>query len=133
MDKVIIFGATSAIAVATARLYASESAALCLVARNLEKLQEMKPDLEARGASKVVLIEQALAQSDAHQGLFATIKEQFGEFNIALIAYGSLGKQKSLEMDFSKAQQELDVNFISVVSLLTALANYFSALKSGTI
>ncbi len=133
MSKIIFFGATSAIALATARLYAEQGAELCLIARNKEKLSDIEADLKSRGAKKIHLIEFALAKSEDHTALFADIKEGFGDFDIALVAYGSLGKQKSLEMDFSQAQQELDVNFISVVSILTSLANYFSQRKQGTI
>ncbi len=133
MSKIIIFGATSAIALATARLYAEQGAELCLIARNHEKLIDTEADLLARGAKKIHLIEFALAKSEDHIELFKNINQGFGDFDIALVAYGSLGKQKSLEMDFSQAQQELDVNFISVVSILTSLANYFSQRKQGTI
>ena len=46
MSKILIIGATSAIATATARLLATENAELFLVARNAEKLDVIATDLK---------------------------------------------------------------------------------------
>ena len=54
MQKVVIIGATSAIAEATARLYAARGAKLFLVARNDARLQDIAADLRVRGAQDVL-------------------------------------------------------------------------------
>ena len=54
--RVLILGALSAIAVATARLYAAEGARLVLVARNQDRLDRVADDLRARGALEVEAI-----------------------------------------------------------------------------
>ena len=51
--KLVIFGATSAIAIAVARLYAKRGATFHLVARNSERLDALKKDLIVRGAAAV--------------------------------------------------------------------------------
>ena len=51
--KILIIGATSAIAKASARLYAARKAQLFLIARNEELLIELKEDLMIRGARSV--------------------------------------------------------------------------------
>ena len=48
--NILVIGATSAIAEATARLWAGEGAQLYLVARNADKLSLVARDLETRGA-----------------------------------------------------------------------------------
>ena len=50
MQKILIIGATSAIAEATARLYASRGDTVYLMARNEERLAVMSNDLAIRGA-----------------------------------------------------------------------------------
>ena len=133
MRKLIIFGATSAMAVETARIYAGKNAELFLIARNAEKLESVKNDLETRGAKRVQVKVQDLSNPELHKELFEELKTKFSDYDSALIAYGSLGNQKDCESDFNAVLQELDTNFTSVVSLLTHLANHFSAKKSGSI
>ena len=53
MQHILIIGATSAIAEATARLYAKEGAKLYLLARNTARLEAIASDLKIRGASSV--------------------------------------------------------------------------------
>ncbi|HSA59928.1 MAG TPA: SDR family NAD(P)-dependent oxidoreductase, partial [bacterium] len=53
MRKMLIIGATSAIARETARLFAADGDALFLVARDPEKLTAVANDLKARGAGRV--------------------------------------------------------------------------------
>ena len=53
MRKVLIFGATSAIAQATARLFAGDGHRVFLVARDWGRLQAVAADLEVRGAAQV--------------------------------------------------------------------------------
>src|SRR2546421_215390 len=52
-QKIIIIGATSAIAHETAKHFAKNHAHLYLVARNPEKLQTIKHDLQVQGATRV--------------------------------------------------------------------------------
>jgi decaprenylphospho-beta-D-erythro-pentofuranosid-2-ulose 2-reductase len=49
--RVLIVGATSAIAEACARLWAKDGAQLYLIARNLQKLALIAADLKIRGAT----------------------------------------------------------------------------------
>jgi len=56
-----------------------------------------------------------------------------GGIDIVLIAHGTLGNQKTCERDFVATLQELNTNVISVLSLLTHLANHFESQKHGSI
>ena len=53
LRKILVLGATSGIAEATCRIWASQGASLFLIARNPEKLAAVAADLRARGASFV--------------------------------------------------------------------------------
>ena len=53
MQRILIVGATSAIAEATARLFAARGDALFLAGRDSLRLQAIAADLTVRGASRV--------------------------------------------------------------------------------
>ena len=56
-----------------------------------------------------------------------------GGIDVALLAHGVLGEQPVAEMDYATAEAILRTNFLSPVSLVTWLANYFEAERRGTI
>lgn len=132
-DRIIIFGATSAIAIETARLFAAEGAELFLVARDEEKLRSVRGDLVVRGAGRVENCVADLDEFSKHQELFERAAELLGGIDIVLIAHGSLGDQKECEKDFSHAENQFRTNFLSVVSILTPIANHFEAEGRGII
>jgi decaprenylphospho-beta-D-erythro-pentofuranosid-2-ulose 2-reductase len=131
--NVLVLGATSAIAMATIRIYAARGAVLYLVARNPEKLSVVAADARVRGASKVHVQALDLDDTGAHHALFADAIKEMSHLDIALIAHGVLGDQVQGERDFAAAKAVLCTNFLSVVSLATYLANEFQQSKSGTI
>ena len=49
------------------------------------------------------------------------------------IAHGTLGDQQKSAEDYTVAERELRTNLLSVISLLTPIANYFEEQKSGVI
>ncbi len=131
--KILIVGATSAIAQETARLFAAEGKSLFLVARNANNLNAVAEDLRVRGASKVETAVLDLNELSEHAALLQKATQSLGGLDIALIAHGTLGNQEASQADFNVARQELKTNFLSVVSLLTLIANRFEAQKSGVI
>ena len=56
MKKILVIGATSAIAEATARIWAQRGDELFLVARNEERLNLVTKDLKVRGRQKFMNI-----------------------------------------------------------------------------
>lgn len=111
--KIIILGATSAIAEATARLYAGEGAELLLVARQPERLAAIAADLRLRGAARVETATRDLADTDCVADAFAGFGAMLGGVDHVLLAYGVLGDQKTLGRDPAAAQASLAVNFTS--------------------
>lgn len=133
MKNVLIIGATSAIAEATARRWARRGYRLYLVARNGERLHAIAADLKIRGAESVHVAELDLNELGKHKAAIAEAIQTLGCIDIVLIAHGTLGDQKACETDFTLALSELNTNAISSISLLTHLANHFEAQKRGTI
>jgi len=120
--RVIVLGATSAIAEATARLYAAEGADLLLVGRHVGKLSSIASDLKIRGASRA---ETAVHDLASVQGVDATLGDfihQLGGVDHILIAYGILGDQADAERDQSVADDILQINFNSAAAWCLAAA-----------
>jgi decaprenylphospho-beta-D-erythro-pentofuranosid-2-ulose 2-reductase len=133
MKKVLILGATSAIAQATVRLLAARGAALYLVGRNAANLDAVAKDAATRGASRVAQEALDLDDTAAHEALVERAAQSLGGLDGALIAHGVLGEQKASERSWAEAQKVLHTNFLSAASLLTVLGNRFEAQKAGTL
>ncbi len=131
MRKILILGATSAIAQATARNFATDGDALCLVGRNTDKLAAVAADLQVRGAAHVETLVADLNDCEQHEHLLRQATASLGGLDIALIAYGTLGNQQAGEQSYAQAEQELRTNFLSVVSVLTLLANQCETQQHG--
>jgi decaprenylphospho-beta-D-erythro-pentofuranosid-2-ulose 2-reductase len=131
--KILIIGATSAIAHETAKFFARDGAELFLVARNNEKLEDVSNDLKVRGAKRTETFLLDLNELDRHQEMIQTAIDTFGGLDMVLISHGTLGDQQLCEQSVEKTLEELTTNFTSVISLLTLLANYFEQQKRGCI
>lgn len=130
--NVLIVGATSAIAEATARLWAARGAHLYLVARNAEKLALAAADLETRGAA----ITQAVLdvnELDRHAAVIGAAFESLARVDVVLIAHGELPDQSACEGSAAAALHALKTNAVSVVSLLTLVANRMQLQGCGVI
>ncbi len=129
---ILIFGATSAIAEATARLWASERAQLYLVGRSDAKLQLVAGDLAARGAqvhSQLLDLNELTLHAAAIESAFQAL----GRVDVVLIAHGDLPDQKQCEGSVEATLSALQTNAISTVSLLATIANRMQAQGSGVI
>ena len=131
--RVLVYGATSAIAQAAARVMAAEGDHLYLVGRGKERLEAVAADLRTRGAGKVWTDVVDATDLAAHEALVRRAEEATGGLVVALVAHGSLGDQKAAEASFEVAHRELAVNFLSVVALLTPVANAFERRRAGVI
>jgi decaprenylphospho-beta-D-erythro-pentofuranosid-2-ulose 2-reductase len=133
MQKVLIIGAASAIAEATARVYASRGAKLFLVARNGQRLQDLAADLKVRGASDVASATLDVNNTAQH----ASVLEQAWAFlqspDVVLLAHGTLPSQPACEASEETALAEFATNATSTLALLTPIANRMEAQQQGTI
>ena len=133
MRKILIVGATSAIAEATARLFAAEGDRLFLAGRDPGRLQVIADDLKVRGADRVATAAFDARDYDSHAPLVDAAAQALDGLDTVLIAHGTLPDQKACEASFETAREAFEINALSVVSLLTPIANRFEAQGQGTI
>lgn len=129
--RVLIVGATSAIAVEVARRYADRGASLILTGRNPSRLAAVGDDLRVRGAALVETRLLDVLDHDAQAGLVSGAFE--GGLDVALLAHGVLPDQRRCQDDPREAVQALELNLVATAALLTRLAAGFERQGSGTI
>lgn len=130
MSYVLIIGAKSDIAKATAKEYAKHGHNLYLAARNSNDLKEFANDIEVRTQRKVKLIELDILDYESHQDVFDNLDEKpLG----VISAVGYLGDQDKAQTDFTEAHQIMNTNYTGIVSLINIIADDFAKRKSGFI
>lgn len=133
MRRIMIVGATAAIAQATARRFAADGCRFFLVARNGDKLAAVADDLRVRGADQVhVAVADALAY-DRHAALVEEAASALQGLDVVLVAHGSLPGQSACERDVAAVRQAFEINALSVISILTHAANHFQHQGFGTL
>lgn len=133
MRRIFIFGATSAISEATARLFAREGHSFFLVARDTLKLNALADDLLVRGAAKVLMDVADALDYGRHQALVQAAFNGLGGLDTALISHGTLPDQKLCEQSSAVALRVFEINALGAVSVLTHIADRFDAQGFGTI
>ena len=130
--RVVILGATSAIAEAAARLWAHDGAHLVLVGRNAERLGAIADDLRIRGAAAAHAVVLDLATADA-QGELDRMANLIGSIDLVLLAYGVLGDHAAAERDAAAARRILETDFLSAGAWCLAAADYLASRRAGVL
>ena len=132
-DRILIVGATSAIAHAVARRYAARAARLYLLARRSDLLADNADDLRVRGASNVRVGTFEAVDFESHRAVVDAAFAAYEGFDKVLVAHGVLPDQRQCEASVESALASFDVNARSVVSLLTLLAERMQRQGNGAI
>ena len=133
MKNIVVVGATSAIAIACAREWAAEGARFFLVARNQERMEQVAADLTARGAASAAVYRLDIDRLDDHAAMLADCAARMDSIDIVLIASGTLPDQAACQSDPAVAVREFHTNALSLIALLTPLANRLEAQRHGTL
>jgi short-subunit dehydrogenase len=133
MRKILIIGAASAIAEATARIWAQSGDHLFLVARNQDKLESIAADLRVRGCPKVETYTMDANDFNIHTRMLDAAEQALDGLDTVLIAHGSLSDQVSCQQSVEKTLLENNTNALSAIALLTHIANRFELRKDGVI
>ncbi|WP_049621934.1 SDR family oxidoreductase [Frateuria defendens] len=133
MQRVLIIGATSAIAEATARIYAERGSRLHLVARTPARLDTIVEDLRIRGAADVGRDALDINDLTRHEAVLDAAWTALGNVDVVLVAHGTLPDQKACEASVETAMAEFATNATSTIALLTLLANRMERAGRGTI
>jgi decaprenylphospho-beta-D-erythro-pentofuranosid-2-ulose 2-reductase len=132
MQRIVIFGATSTIAIEIAKIFSERKAALFLVARNESLLTQVTEDLRVRGATVSSAIGD-MRNEDSLQSLFDSASTKMGGIDAVVIAHGTLPDQRKAEEDIAALYEEIEVNFVSAAALAQLAANYFAPQRKGNI
>jgi short-subunit dehydrogenase len=128
MERVLIFGATSAIAAEVAVLHARRGDRLHLVGRNAAKLAAVAARCDGAQVTTAVA---DLDRTEAAAGLVDAAVGALGGLDRVLIAHGELGDQLATERDFATAEAIFRTNLLSAVALVIPVANRFEAARGG--
>jgi short-subunit dehydrogenase len=133
-QKILILGATSAMAHHCARIWAAENkASFILVGRDADKLARISQDIAARSAdTQVSTVIADLLDPAAVQKLVDEVYEG-GAVDTALIAHGSLPEQADCSKDLAVCDEALKINGLSPVYCMEALANKMLGANKGQI
>ena len=129
---VLIVGATSAIARATAAEFAAQDYDLYLAGRDAEELTRIAADLAIRYRVKTGWGIFTAESLDSHARFFAQAVSSMGELDGVVVAMGYLGDQHAAR-DFDTGAAVILINFTAAASLLSHCANYLEARKQGFI
>ena len=132
--KIVIVGATSAIATHAARIWAQRGhAEFVLLGRDISRLNRVAEDLKARGtqnSAQVLVIN--FADPEEIQRIVNQVASS-GAPDVVLIAHGSLGDQQRAQHDLVYAQEELMINGVSAVLFAEAFAATLETAGRGTL
>lgn len=130
MPTVLILGASSDMAVAIAKQFASKGYAIQLAARKVERLAPLQSDLAVRNNTVCTLHEFDAEQTESHPSFFNALSPCP---DISICVFGYLGEQKLAESDWSECERIIKVNYTGAVSVLNVVANAYAAAGQGAI
>lgn len=132
LQRVAVFGATSAMAQQTVRLLAARGADLFLVARDAARLEAVAADARIRGA-RVTAAQADLDDARRHGELLDGAAAALGGLDAVLVAHGVLADSDACEADPALAARVLVTDLLSPVLLCEQAAARLSARGAGTI
>lgn len=130
MKCVLILGASSDIAKATARQYARKGYTLYLAGRNAETLDAFSKDLTIRYKVTAKAVSFDADQVSTHESFYKAITPAP---DVVVCAFGYLGDQEKAERDWNESNRIIQANYTGAVSILNIVANDMAARKTGAI
>jgi short-subunit dehydrogenase len=131
VKRILVAGATSAIAEAAARRFAEDGDALALAGRNVVQLDQIADDLRARGAARVETLPIDFSQIERCFEVVESARQRLDGLDVVLIAHGVLPDQAHSERDPELALHEFALNASSVIALSLPAAQWLEAQGSG--
>ncbi len=132
MKFVLITGASTGIGYELAKIFAKEKYNLILVARNIEKLIEIREELQNLGVN-IVIIKKDLSRPESPQELFNEIAEKNIEVDILInnAGFGLLGPFN--ELDINAQLEMIQLNITSLVQITYLFLPKMIEKRSGKI
>ncbi len=131
--NILVVGATSAIAEATARIWAARGDNLYLAARRDTLLAANAADLRLRGAKTVAVEHFDILERGSHEAMLSRAESAIGPLDCVLVAHGTLPDQAACLADPELAVREIEVNAVSTAAFVLRVASRFEARSAGVI
>lgn len=132
--RIVIVGATSAIAEHCARLWAVRSpSSFVLVGRDQGRMERIAEDLQVRGPHVQAECLQADFIDPAHIRETVDAICRQGPVDLVLIAHGSLPDQQHCQDDLQACHAALEINGMSPVLFAEAFAAHMARWGNGTL
>jgi decaprenylphospho-beta-D-erythro-pentofuranosid-2-ulose 2-reductase len=131
-ENVLILGATSAIARATATAFAARGDSLYLASRDLDELQRIAADLHIRYGVEVYYGSFDAEASETHDAFFQSVLATMPGLSGVVLAFGYLGDQQAAR-SFKTGAKIIASNFTGAASILSLCADHFEAQQRGFI
>lgn len=130
-QKILILGATSAMARGTAAVFAERGDTLFLAGRDSEELQRIAADFSVRYQVSVHHGVFDIADTDSHAGFVKQVVNTIGGLDGVVLAAGFMADQSDAESDFSLVEKMVQVNYLGAMSVLDQCARYLKEQQSG--
>jgi short-subunit dehydrogenase len=131
-EAVLILGATSAIARATAAAFAARGDALYLASRDQDELRRIAADIHLRYGVEARFGLFDAEAVETHEAFLQSVIGEMPNLSGVVLAFGYLGDQKAAR-DFKVGAKVIASNFTGAASILSLCANYFEPLRRGFI
>ena len=96
-------------------------------------MEQVAADLSARGAAAAAVHRLDIDKLDDHAAMLADCAAQMDSIDIVLVASGTLPDQAVCQNDPAVAVREFHTNALSLIALLTPIANRLEAQRHGTL
>lgn len=131
--RIVIVGATSAIATHCARLWGQEAVDLILVGRDTGRMERVAMDLRVRSPhASVYVVQSGFLDPVAIQATVDAIMFS-GSVDIVLIAHGSLPVQEDCQNYLLASNEALQINGVSPVLFAEAFVKHMAKVGQGTL
>ena len=130
MPTALFLGASSDMAVATARLMATKGYNIQLAARNSQRLQALQSDIQVRSQVACTVHEFDAAKLDSHNDFWNSLPEKP---TVVICVFGYMSDNEQARVNWAESEKMITSNFTGAVSILNIVSKYYEEKKSGTI
>lgn len=130
MDSVLILGASSDMADAIARQFATNKYAIILAGRNIQELERLKNDYSIRYNVPVHLTAFDAGDFDSHTSFYTALP--FVP-SVTVCVFGYLGTHEEAISKWAESKRIIDTNYTGAVSILNIVAESYENSGQGCI
>jgi gluconate 5-dehydrogenase len=130
---VVITGASSGLGKQMAEGFAKQGASLAILARRLERLEEIKKDLEEKYNIEVLPVTCDVTSTDSINAAAKTVEDHFGKVDVLINCAGSSKDTGALEMTDDEWDFTISTDLTSVFKVTRAFGNIMKKNNYGRI